>query len=154
MFIASVMPPSHLIPWCPLLLLPSIFSSIRDSSNELSVCIRWPKYWDFSFRVSPSSEYSGLISLKIDWFDLLYAQRIFRSLLKKNCTWSQKDKYGKDIWWLSISFTICLIIAQEEEWKANEIDAKFRDVLFKNFTEVMKYTIHRFKMPVNPQQNK
>ena len=98
----------------------------------------------------PSSEYSGLISLKIDWFDLLYVQGIFRSLLKKKCcTWSQKDKYGKDTWWLSISFNIFLIIAQEEEWKANEIHAKFGDVLIENFTEVMKYTIHRFKMPVN-----
>lgn len=63
--------------------------------------------------------------------------------------WSQKDKYGKDTWWLSISFNIFLIIAQEEEWKANEIHAKFGDVLIENFTEVMKYTIHRFKMPVN-----
>ena len=69
MFIASVMPSSHLILWCPLLLLPSIFPSIRDFSNESSVRIRWPKYWSFSFSISPSSEHSGLISLKIDWFD-------------------------------------------------------------------------------------
>ena len=66
MFIASVMPFSHLILWHPLL-LPSIFPSIRDFSNEFSVCIRWPKYWSFSFSINPSSEYSGLISLKIDW---------------------------------------------------------------------------------------
>ena len=66
--IASVMPSSHLILWGPLL-LPSIFPSIRGYSNELAVCIRWPKYWSFSFSIGPSSEYSGLISLKIDWFD-------------------------------------------------------------------------------------
>ena len=66
-FIASVMRSSHIILWCPLLLLPSIFPSIRDFSNEFSVCIRWPKYWSFSFSINPSSEYSSLISLKIDW---------------------------------------------------------------------------------------
>ena len=83
MFIASVMLSSHLILWCPVLLLPSIFPSIRDFSNELSVHIRWPKYWSFSFSISPSSEYSGLISLKIDWFDLLaisYGSSIFNIL--------------------------------------------------------------------------
>ena len=73
MFIASVMPSSHLILWCPLL-LPSIFPSIRDFSHESTVCIRWPEYWSFSFNISPSSEYSGLISLQIDWFGLLDVQ--------------------------------------------------------------------------------
>ena len=71
----------HII-WCPLLLLPSIFPSIRDFSNESSVRIRWPKYWNFSFSISPSSEYSGLISRKIDWFDFLAVQGTFRSLLQ------------------------------------------------------------------------
>ena len=73
----------HII-WCPLLLLPSIFPSIRDFSNESSVHIRWPKYWSFSFSfsISPSSEYSGLISHKIDWFDFLDVQGTFRSLLQ------------------------------------------------------------------------
>ena len=71
---ASVRPSKHLILWCPLLLLPSIFPSIRDFSNELVFPIRWPKYWSFSFRISPSNEYSGLISFKIDWFDLLAVQ--------------------------------------------------------------------------------
>ena len=80
MSIALVMPSSHLILWCPLLLLPSIFPSIREFSNELAVCIRWPKYWSFSFSISPSNEYSGLISLKIDWFDLLAVQGTLRSL--------------------------------------------------------------------------
>ena len=67
--------------WHPLLLLPSIFLSIRDFSIESVVCIRWPKYWSFSFSISPSNEYSGLISLKIDWFDLA-VQGTLRSLLQ------------------------------------------------------------------------
>ena len=82
MFIVSVMPCSHLILWCPLLLLPSIFPSTRDFSKESSVHIRWPKYG--SFNVSPSSDYSGFISLKIDWFDLLAVQGTFRSLLQQH----------------------------------------------------------------------
>ena len=69
--VASVMPSNHLILWCPFLLLPSIFLSIWDFSNELAVHIWWPTYWSFSFSISPSSEYSGLISHKIDWFELL-----------------------------------------------------------------------------------
>ena len=64
--IASVMPSSHLILWCPLLLLPSVFPRVRDFSSESAVCIRWPEYWSFSSSISPSNEYSGLISLKID----------------------------------------------------------------------------------------
>ena len=77
---ALVMPSSHLILWCPVLLLPSIFPSIKDFSNELAVCIRWPKYWSFSF--SPSNEYSGLISLKVDWFVLPAVQGTLRNLLQ------------------------------------------------------------------------
>ena len=71
MSIESVMPSNHLILCCPLLLLPSIFPSIRVFSNESALHIRWPKYWSFSFSISPSNEYSGLISFNIDWFDLL-----------------------------------------------------------------------------------
>ena len=81
MSIASVMPSSHLILWCPLLLLPSIFPSIRDFSNKSAVHIRWPKYWSFSFSISPSNKYSGMNSLTIDWFDLLAVQGTFRGLL-------------------------------------------------------------------------
>ena len=72
------MPSSHIMLWCPLILLSSNFPSIRDFSNELAVCIRWPKYWSFS--ISPSNECSGLISFKIDWFDLLAVQGTLRSL--------------------------------------------------------------------------
>ena len=79
MSIESVMPSNHLILCHPLLLLPSIFPSIRVFSNELTLCIRWPKYWSFSFSISPSNEYSGLISFRIDWFDLLAVQRTLKS---------------------------------------------------------------------------
>ena len=70
---------NHLILCCPLLLLPSIFPSIRVFSNELALCIRWPKYWNCSFNTSPSNEYSGLISFKIDWLDLLAVQGTLKS---------------------------------------------------------------------------
>ena len=74
MSIESVMPSNHLILCHPLLLLPSIFPSIRVFSNESTVHIRWPKYWSFSFSISPSDEYSRLISFRMDWFDLLAVQ--------------------------------------------------------------------------------
>ena len=77
-----VMPSNHLSLCCPLLLLPSIFPSIRVFSNESVYCIRWPKYWSFSLSISPSNEYSGLISFKIDWFDLLAGQGTLKSLLQ------------------------------------------------------------------------
>ena len=80
--IKSVMPSNHLILCCPLLLLPSIFPSIRVFSNESALCIRWPKYWSFSFRISPSNEYSGLISFRMDWLDLLAVQGTVKSLLQ------------------------------------------------------------------------
>ena len=78
----SVMPSNHLILCCPLLLLPSIFASIRVFSNESALRMRWPKYWSFSISISPSNEYSGLISFKIDWFDLLAVQGTVKSLLQ------------------------------------------------------------------------
>ena len=80
--IELVMPSNHLILCHPLLLLPSIFPSIRAFSNELSLRIRWPKYWNFSFSISPSSEYSGLISFRMDRLDLLAVQGILKSLLQ------------------------------------------------------------------------
>ena len=77
-----VMPSNHLILCHPLLLLPSAFPSIRVFSNEYSLSIRWPKYWSFSFSISPSNEYSGLISFKIAWFDHLVIQLTLKSLLQ------------------------------------------------------------------------
>ena len=76
------MPSSHLILCHPLLLPPSIFPSIRVCSNESVLCMRWPKYWSFSFSISPSNEYSGLISFRMDWLDLLAVQRTLKSLLQ------------------------------------------------------------------------
>ena len=82
MSIESVMPSNHFILCCPLLLLPSIFPSIRVFANESVLLIRWPKYWNFSFSVNPSNDYSGLISFKIDWFDLFAVQGALKSLLQ------------------------------------------------------------------------
>ena len=82
MSIVSVMPSNHLILCCPLLLLPSIFPSIKVFSNESVLRIRWPKYWSFSFSISTCNEYSGLISFRIDWFDLLAVEGTLKSLLQ------------------------------------------------------------------------
>ena len=82
MSIESVMPSNHLILCHPLLLLPSIFSSFRVFSNESVLCIRWPEYWSFSFSISLSNEYSGLISFRMDWFYLLVIQGTHKSLLQ------------------------------------------------------------------------
>ena len=92
MFIESVMPSSHLFLCHPLFFLPSVFPSIRVFCNESAFCIRWPKYWSFSFSIHPSNEYSGLISFRIDWFDLLAVQGTLKSLhhhhsLKASILW-------------------------------------------------------------------
>ena len=81
MSMESVMPPNHLILCHPLLLLPSIFPSTRVFSNESDLRIRWPKYWSFSFNISPSNEYSGLIFFRMDWLDFLAFQRTLKNLL-------------------------------------------------------------------------
>ena len=82
MSIESVMPSNHLILCCPLLPLPSVFPSIGVFSNDLVLRISWPKYWSFSFSISPSNEYSGLIPSRTDWFDLLAVQGTLKSLLQ------------------------------------------------------------------------
>ena len=82
MSIESMMPSNHLILCRPLLLLPSIFPSIRVFSNESALCIRWPKYWSFSFIISPSNEHPGLISFRMNWLDLLAVQGTLKSLLQ------------------------------------------------------------------------
>ena len=101
MSIQSVMPSSHLILCCPLLLLPLIFPSIRVFSNESVLYIRWWKDWSFSFSISPSNEYSGLISFKMDWLDFLVAQRTLKSLL-------QHHSSKASILWCSVFFTVQL----------------------------------------------
>ena len=80
--IESVMPSSHLMLYRPLFLLPPIPLSIRVFSNESTLCMRWPKYWSFSFNINPSNEHSGLISFRMDWLDLLAVQRTLKSLLQ------------------------------------------------------------------------
>ena len=97
----SVMPSNHLILCCPFLLLPSIFPSIRIFSNETALHIRWPKYWRFSFNISPSNEYSRLISFRMDWLDPLAVQGILKSLLQH---YSSKAS----ILWHSAFFTVQL----------------------------------------------
>ena len=101
MSIESVMPSNHLILCHPLLLPPSIFPSIRVFSNESVLHIRWPKYWSFRFSISPSSEYSGLISYRMDWLDLLAVQRTLKSLL-------QHHSSKASIFWCSAFFTVQL----------------------------------------------
>ena len=80
--VESVMPSNHIILYRPLLLMPSIFPSIRVFSNESALCIRWPKYWSFSFNISPSNEHLGLISFRMDWLDLLAFQGTLKRLLQ------------------------------------------------------------------------
>ena len=87
MSIESMMPSNHLILCRALLFPPSIFSSIRVFSNELVLCIRWPKYWSFSFSISPSNEYSGLIPFRMDWFDLHAVQGTLKSLLQHHSSY-------------------------------------------------------------------
>ena len=87
MSIKPVMPSKHLIHCCPLLLLPSIFPNIRVFSKESVLHIRWLKYWNFSFSISPSDEYSGLISFMMDWLELLEVQRMLKSFLQHHKNW-------------------------------------------------------------------
>ena len=101
MSIESVMSSNHLILCHPLPLLPSVFPCIRVFTNESGLCIRWPKYWSFSFSVSPSNECSGLISFRVDWFDLLAVQGILTSLL-------QHHSWKAAILWCSAFFMVQL----------------------------------------------
>ena len=94
MSIESVMPSNHLILCCPLFLLPSILPSIRFFSNELALHIRWPKCWSFSFGISPSSEYSGLISFRMDLFDILAVQGTLKSLLQHHSSKASILRYS------------------------------------------------------------
>ena len=99
MSIESMMPCNHLVLCCPLLLLLSIFPSIMVFSNELALCIRWPKDWSFSFSISPFNEYSALISFRMDWFDLLAVQGTLKSLL-------QHHSLKASVLWCSVFLTL------------------------------------------------
>ena len=109
----SVMPSNHLI-LCHLLLLPSIFPSIRVFSNESALPIRWPKYWSFSFNISPSSEHSGLISFRMDWLDFLAVQGTLKSLL-------QHHSSKASILWYPAFFTVQLT-SIHDYWKNHSLD--------------------------------
>ena len=114
MSIESVMPSSHLTLCHPLLLLPSIFPSIGVFSNESILHIRWPKYWSFSFSINPSSEYSGLISFRMDWLDLLAAQGL--STVFSNTTVQKHQFFGTQ---LSLWFNFTSI---HDYWKNHSLD--------------------------------
>ena len=111
MSIKSVMPSNHLILCHSLLLLPSVFPSIRVFSNELVPHIRWPKYWSFSFSISPYNEYSGLIFFRIDWFDLLEVREVLKSLLQyhssKASIFQVKLNRGNRFPWEKFSPRLC-----------------------------------------------
>ena len=114
MSIKSVIPSNHLILYCPFLLLPSIFPNFRVFSNESVLCIRWPKYWSFSFSIIPSNEYSGLISFRMNCFDLLAVQRTLKSLFK--------DHNSKaSILWHSAFFMVQLT-SKHDYWKNHSFD--------------------------------
>ena len=98
MYFESVMPSNHLTPCRPLLLLPSVFPSIRAFSNESVLLIRWPKYWSFSFSISPSNEYSRLISFRMDWLDLLAVQGTLKSLLQHHS--SKASIFGTQLFFI------------------------------------------------------
>ena len=115
MSIESVMPSDHLILCRPLLLLPPIPSSIRVFSSASVFCIKWPKYWSFSFSISPSNEYSGLISFRIDWFDLLVIQGTLKSLL-------QHDSSEASILQRSAFFIVQLSNPLHDYWKNHSFD--------------------------------
>ena len=120
MSIESVMPSNHLILYCPLILLPSIFPSIRVFSNELAIRIRWPKYWRFSFSISPSNENSELMSFRIYWFDFLAVQGTLKSLLQHHI-WKasivQHSAFSKVPWSRKWGNTHSSILAFRIPWR-------------------------------------
>ena len=115
MAIELVMPSNHLILCHPLLLPPLIFPSIRVFSSESILCIRWPNYWSFSFSISPCNEYSGLISFRMDWLDLLAVQGTLKSLLQHH---SSKGS----ILWGSAFFIVLTLISIHDHWKNHSLD--------------------------------
>ena len=110
-----VIPSNHLILHRPLLLLPSIFPSIWVFSNESVLCIRWQKYWSFSFNISPSNEYSGLISFRMDWLDLLAVPGTLKSLL-------QHHSSKASILRRSAFFIIPILTSTHDHWKNHSLD--------------------------------
>ena len=119
MSIELVMLSDHFILFCPLLFLPSIFPSIRVFSNESDLCIRWPKYWSFTFSFSSTNKYSGLISFRIDWFDLLAVQGTFKSLLQHPNSKASKRTKSSSVLHLLYGPTL---ISVHDSWKKCNFD--------------------------------
>ena len=115
MSIESVMPSNHLILFCPLLFLPSILPSIRVFSSESALHIRWPKYWSFSFNISPSNEHPGLISFRMGWLDLLAVKGTLKSLLQHHCA-------KASIFWCSAFFYSPTLTSIHDYWKIHSVD--------------------------------
>ena len=127
MSIESVMPSSHLIPCRSLLLLPSIFPSLRVFSSESALHIRWPKDWSFSFNISPSNEHPGLISFRMDWLDLLAVQGTLKSLFQhhssKTSILKKKEKKNKSINSSVLSFLHSSTLTSiHDHWKNHSLD--------------------------------
>ena len=141
--IKSVMPSSHLILYHPLLLLPPILPSIRVLSNESALHMRWPKYWSFSFNISPSNEYPGLISFRMNWLDLLAVQGTLKSLL-------QHHSSKASILWHSALFTVQLshpymitgkTIALTRQTLVGKVMSLLLNILSKSNVSAFEYTI-------------
>ena len=128
------MPSSHLILCCPLLLLSSVFHSIGVFSNESAFCMRWPKYWSFTFNISPSNKYSGLISFRMDWLDLLAVQGTLKSLLQHH---SSKES----ILWRSAFFTVQLSHPYITTGKTIALDVPFGKVISLLFNMLSRLVI-------------
>ena len=141
----SVMLFNHLILYHPLFLLPSIFPSIRVFSNESAIHIRWPMYWSFSFSNSPSEEYMGLISFKVDWFDLLGAQGTLKSLLHQHSLKTSVLQH-------SAFFIVCpALICAHDYWKESSLD--YTDLCRQS--DVFAFnTLSRFVRAFQPRSNR
>ena len=130
--------PSNLILCCLLPLLPSIFPSIRVFSNESVLCIRWPKYWSFSFSISPSNEYSELISFRMDWLDLLAVQGTLKSLLQHHIS-------KASILWRSAFFISPALISIHDYWKNHSFVSKAMSMLFNMLSRLVITFLPRSK---------
>ena len=129
--IELVMPSTHLMLCCPLLLPHSFFPNIRVFSHESVFCITWPKYWSFSFSISPSNQYSGLISVRMDWLDLLAVQGTLKSLL-------QHHSLKASILWCSVFFIVQLTSIYDH-WKNHSFD--YIDLCWQSIVSAFEYTV-------------
>ena len=137
----SVMPSNHLILYCPLLLLLSIFPNIRVFSSESAICIRWPKYWNFSFSITPSNEYSMLISFRMDWFDFLAVQGTLKVLLKHQSSKPSILRHS--------AFFMVRLTSVRDYWKDHSLD--YMDLCQQ--IDVFAFSYTRFVIAFLPRSN-